>query len=195
MLIKGVVGNFAGQEFQVNGSLVFGRSPQGCNVLFPDNVRGVSRTHCKVDMAGGGATLTDMGSSYGTFLNGRKLAPYTPTPLNNGDTFWLGGQSNSFSFMDTPAVQPMNMAMAQQAGMSKNKGIGIIIGSVAAGLVIIILTGAMISMNNQAKIKQQEIEELKHERDEQQQMIDDFNNRSPIERIVDGVEGAFDLFH
>ena len=52
MIIKGMAGIFVGQEFKVNGSLVFGRSSQGCDVHFPDDTKGVSRTHCKVDSAG-----------------------------------------------------------------------------------------------------------------------------------------------
>lgn len=90
MKIRGMSGAYSGAEFIVQDSLVFGRNPQGCNVLFPDEVKGISRTHCKIDVAGNGATITDMGSSFGTFLNGKKITPYTPMPLNNGDTFYLG---------------------------------------------------------------------------------------------------------
>ncbi|MBQ9504754.1 MAG: FHA domain-containing protein [Lachnospiraceae bacterium] len=225
MVIRGMSGNFAGQDFQVNGSLVFGRSQQGCNVLFPDNVKGVSRNHCKVESNGVTATITDIGSSYGTFVNGRKLAPYTPTTLNNGDTFWLGDRANSFSFMGAPAAQPMNMGTPQmnvqpihmgvpnQGGMSKNKRTGIIIAAVAAGIVILILAGALISKNNEATRIQAEKErqeaEFEHEKErqqdiinnqnqkiqEQQSAIDNEKNKGPLEKIIEGADAAIGLFN
>ena len=40
MKIRGMSGAYSGAEFIVQDSLVFGRNPQGCNVLFPDEVRG-----------------------------------------------------------------------------------------------------------------------------------------------------------
>lgn len=103
MVIKGVRGNYSGQEIPLRESLIFGRSSQGCDVRFPDNIRGISRTHCKIENVGGMVTITDMKSSYGTFLNGRKLMPYTPVNLKPGDTFYLGDENNMFSVMGPSA--------------------------------------------------------------------------------------------
>ena len=142
MNVKGMGGIFAGQEFQVNGSLVFGRNPQGCDIHFPDNTKGVSRTHCKVDSAGGGLTLTDMGSSYGTFLNGRKLAPYSPATLNPGDTFWLGDRANSFTVSGTASS-----GRATSTNSSAGNNRKIIIAAAAAVLVLLIGTLLFINLN------------------------------------------------
>ena len=143
MVIRGMSGNFAGQEFQVNGSLVFGRSPQGCNVLFPDNVKGVSRNHCKVESNGASVTITDIGSSYGTFLNGRKLAPYTPTPLNNGDTFYLGDRANSFSVSGAPAAGGGSPA---KGGGTSSKNKNLIIGIAAGAIALVALAVILIAL-------------------------------------------------
>ncbi len=218
MTIKGMGGLFAGQEFQVNGSLVFGRNPQGCNVNFPDNTKGVSRMHCKVDIAGGSLTLTDMGSSYGTYLNGRKLTPYSPAALNPGDMFWLGDRANSFSVggvaVSSPVVNNPGGAVTMQNPRSADKN-KMMIGAVAAALVILILVIVIINQNSkisdqkntinsqetqlseqQDQINSQEnqLYQQQNEINSQQQQIDNFNNRGPLERIVDGVGGAFELF-
>ena len=48
-------------------------------------------------MSGGQLTLTDLGSSYGTFLaGGQKLLPNQPVPLRPGDRFYLGSEKESF---------------------------------------------------------------------------------------------------
>ncbi len=193
MIVKGMSGNYAGKDFSLEGSLVFGRNPQNCNILFPDNVKGVSRTHCKIDIAGMGAILTDMGSSFGTFLNGRKLAPYTPTPINIGDTFWIGGKENAFTLGNAlPArniqqaapLQPQGNSGGVQGSAGLTTGIKIAIAGGAA--VIVILIAVILSQQNKMDVQQMELE---HKQEE----IDDFNNRSPLERIIDGVGGVIDI--
>ncbi len=98
MDVSGQSGAFAGQKISLTGGrLVFGRSRGECDVVFPDNTKGISRRHCKVEICGNGVMITDLGSSYGTFVNGRKIPPNTPTSISPGDSFWLGDKSNSFS--------------------------------------------------------------------------------------------------
>jgi DNA-binding winged helix-turn-helix (wHTH) protein len=48
----------------------------------------VSRWHARVVLAAAGATIEDLGSKNGTFLNGRRLTG--PTPLAERDTIGLG---------------------------------------------------------------------------------------------------------
>jgi len=47
----------------------------------------VAMLHCQVVAQGGGATLTDRGSSGGTFANGQRVQQHTLTP---GDVFRVG---------------------------------------------------------------------------------------------------------
>jgi pSer/pThr/pTyr-binding forkhead associated (FHA) protein len=50
-----------------------------------------------VALSGGQVTLTDLGSSYGTFLaGGQKLAPNQPVTLRVGDRFYLGSEKEGF---------------------------------------------------------------------------------------------------
>jgi len=53
--------------------------------------QGVSRLHAALRMdAQGRLTITDMGSSNGTRVNGIKILPNTPHPLQHGDIVALG---------------------------------------------------------------------------------------------------------
>lgn len=52
--------------------------------------KGVSRLHAMIDCTQGNATITDMGSTNGVFLNGRQISPKTRQPLNDGDELQLG---------------------------------------------------------------------------------------------------------
>jgi DNA-binding winged helix-turn-helix (wHTH) protein len=51
---------------------------------------GVSRHHARIVVAGGEATLEDLGSKNGTFLRGQRLE--APTLLSDGERFQLGRQ-------------------------------------------------------------------------------------------------------
>jgi pSer/pThr/pTyr-binding forkhead associated (FHA) protein len=51
---------------------------------------GVSRRHAKVHQKGNRFFIEDVGSANGTFLNGQRLTPYLPHPLQNGDEIQLG---------------------------------------------------------------------------------------------------------
>jgi DNA-binding winged helix-turn-helix (wHTH) protein len=48
----------------------------------------VSRCHARVFVAGTTATIEDLGSKNGTYVNGARLEQ--PTLLNNGDEIWIG---------------------------------------------------------------------------------------------------------
>jgi len=48
----------------------------------------ISRRHCRIDIEGSAAVLTDLGATNGTFLGGRQVD--RPTPLSNGNRISLG---------------------------------------------------------------------------------------------------------
>lgn len=90
-------GRLAGKTFTVSGKSVIGRNPEKCNVLYPTDERGVSGVHCEIVSNGAMLTLSDLGSSYGTYLeNGQKLTPNTPVSLRNGDKFYVASRDNTF---------------------------------------------------------------------------------------------------
>lgn len=85
----------AGATAVVDGQILLGRSG-ACNLRFPASTAGVSANHCSVRFDGStnDFILMDMGSSFGTFFNGQKLAPNVPVRIRPGDRFTLGDSSN-----------------------------------------------------------------------------------------------------
>lgn len=95
--LQGVSGVFAGRRFSVSGPLRIGRDPARNDLVYPGNTQGISGAHCVLAPEGGGLSLTDLGSSYGTFLaGGQRLTPQQPVTLKPGDRFWLGSQQELF---------------------------------------------------------------------------------------------------
>lgn len=52
--------------------------------------RGVSREHAAIFGRGASVMVEDLGSTNGTLLNGERLDPYMPEPLQHGDQLQLG---------------------------------------------------------------------------------------------------------
>lgn len=95
--LQGISGAFAGRRFSVSGPLRIGRDPARNDLVYPGGTQGISGAHCVLTPEGGGLTLTDLGSSYGTFLaGGQRLTPQKPVSLKPGDRFWLGSQQELF---------------------------------------------------------------------------------------------------
>ena len=59
---------------------------------------GVSRRHAKIRQEGNRFFIEDVGSANGTFLNGQRLTPYLPYPLQKGDKLQLGTLQLSVEF-------------------------------------------------------------------------------------------------
>lgn len=95
--VQGQSGAFAGRRFAINGQVRIGRDPAANDLVYPGGAAGISGRHCVVALSGGQVTLTDLGSSYGTFLfGGQKLIPNQPVTLRVGDRFHLGSEKESF---------------------------------------------------------------------------------------------------
>lgn len=99
-ILRGMTGSYAGQSFDLlKGKVTIGRDPTFCNIVYEKSTPGISSRHCQLSYNPGEScfVLTDLGSSYGTFLgNGKKLAPNVPEKLYAGDTFFLCDLSNRF---------------------------------------------------------------------------------------------------
>jgi hypothetical protein len=76
----------AGAQVPVTGSIVLGRADDA-DLTLAD--AGVSRTHARVSAGAAGATIEDLGSSNGTFVNGERVD--SARPLTDGDQIQLGG--------------------------------------------------------------------------------------------------------
>jgi pSer/pThr/pTyr-binding forkhead associated (FHA) protein len=81
VVLTGAMGTFTLGE----GRHVVGRAETGAIVL--ESTKS-SRQHAAIDVAPGGATVTDLGSANGTFVNGQRLA--APHRLKTGETVMFG---------------------------------------------------------------------------------------------------------
>ena len=212
MTINGISGHYAQKSFPVDRVITFGRSPDSCNILFPDNVRGISRTHCKVEATPTGAIITDLGSSYGTFLNGNKLQPYTPVPLGNGDTFYLADKGELFTFSSAkyaPAVRNqytepdrIGGTPVQDQQKSKVKWIIGISAAVAAVLLIAMISGIYINRaedramqaEQQARDAQNAQQQAQYAQQQAQDALNQERNKGPLERTFETIDSWIDVF-
>lgn len=77
--------------------LILGRDP-GLDMTLVDG--SVSRRHAKLGGGGEAPEIVDLGSTNGTFVNGRKLAPHMSCRLMHGDRVKLGALSGQVSRED-----------------------------------------------------------------------------------------------
>lgn len=91
LYVTALSGPLRGQSYPVGpDGLLFGCDPS-CAVRFPAGTPGVSHQHCCIRFQQGVPTLTDLNSTYGTFMgDGRKLPPSYPAQLAAGSRFYLG---------------------------------------------------------------------------------------------------------
>lgn len=97
-VIRSMSSQHAGKAFPVGKApVIIGRNPAECVIVFIEGTPGVSGRHCSVYYSSdtGMFTLTDLNSSYGTFLsNGMKLTANSPINLKSGDSFYVGDKAN-----------------------------------------------------------------------------------------------------
>lgn len=76
--------------------ILIGRDPS-CRICYPANTPGISRKHCQVFWQGGHLMMMDLGSTSGTFVQGRgQITANIPVPLRQGDIFYLGEKRNGY---------------------------------------------------------------------------------------------------
>lgn len=84
-------------EISLDKAVHIGRVDPASNV-FPevyisnedDAAKSVSRRHARIMRQSGTVVVEDLASVNGTFLNGKRLDPYLPELLNDGDVLYLG---------------------------------------------------------------------------------------------------------
>jgi len=89
MILKGAAGDVT--EFPLGENSILGRSTTA-SVRLAD--REVSRKHSQIDKEGDDYVLRDLGSSNGTFLNGKRI--FGPTKLKDGDEVVIGTSKMEF---------------------------------------------------------------------------------------------------
>jgi pSer/pThr/pTyr-binding forkhead associated (FHA) protein len=87
--LVGTMGAYAGSIFPLNGTALDIGRDAGNPIALPGDTN-ASRKHATVQFTGGQATVTDNGSSNGTFVNGVRIAAQAPHPLRVGDEVQIG---------------------------------------------------------------------------------------------------------
>ena len=87
--LVGTMGAYAGSIFPLNSTALDIGRDAGNPIALPGDTN-ASRKHATVQFSGGQATVTDNGSSNGTFVNGVRIAAQSPHPLRVGDEVQIG---------------------------------------------------------------------------------------------------------
>lgn len=73
-----------------------GRAPSRCEIVLDQQYNMVSGVHCRIAFYDNYATVTDLNSTNGTFLNGTRLNPGEPMTAQNGATIYLASSACAF---------------------------------------------------------------------------------------------------
>ncbi len=97
LAIRCLSGELEGRLQAVTDPVTIGRNPQGCTLVYSNTAPGVSAEHCVLKPAEAGALeLTDLGSTYGTFVGTLQLTANMAKALHKGDQFCLGDGRNTY---------------------------------------------------------------------------------------------------
>ena len=88
-----------------------GRDPKACDIVFNNSsFRMVSRNHAELRVANGKWIVVDQNSSFGTFLNGQKIAQPQAISIGNSIQFGQGGPVVHVIWMEAESDSPSNKA-------------------------------------------------------------------------------------
>jgi len=104
-------------EYPLGASNVLGRSTTA-SVRLAD--REVSRKHSQIDREGDDWVLRDLGSSNGTFLNGKRI--FAPAKLKDGDEVMIGTSRMEFRLSSGP-VRPKNAEIVHGGDTGELEGV------------------------------------------------------------------------
>lgn len=68
-----------------------------CTITLPANAPGVSKHHCKLIFQEDQLRLTDLNSSYGTYIHSSRIPSGVPVVLKHGSSFCLGSEAYRFT--------------------------------------------------------------------------------------------------
>lgn len=95
MRLQAVSGVFTGKRYAIGSRVRIGRDA-GNELVYPQGTPGISGAHCEITFQNGQVYLRDLGSTYGTFVGGKKIQPNQQIPLQAGETFYLGQPQERF---------------------------------------------------------------------------------------------------
>ena len=93
--VQATDGVFAGHRYEIVSEVSFGRAPDNA-IVFPTDTKGVSSHHCVIIRSGDQLYIKDLGSTYGTALNGNTIPANQLVSAKVGDRFSLGSEDQAF---------------------------------------------------------------------------------------------------
>jgi len=118
-----------GSEFGLNRSIRIGRNKEN-DIDLPEDTS-ASQFHCKIDVIAGQAVIADLGSSNGTWVNGKKI--HKPVTLKHSDKILVGDSVLRLRVGDQPLV-------IEDKTKANPLGCGLLVGS---SLIAVIGVGAI----------------------------------------------------
>ena len=96
-VLRGIAGQYAGAVIPIEGTVTIGRDPTACQIVFPKDMPGISRTHCQIryDERTAVFVLKDL-STEGTVVKGTPVGRGRAISIHEGDVFCLVDQENAF---------------------------------------------------------------------------------------------------
>lgn len=92
-VIQGVL---KGRKYHLTGQRTMIGRAEEANIRYPADTRGISRKHCQVLKDTNGLMIMDLGSSWGTFIEGKgKIPANQPVVVSEGDMIHLGSEENT----------------------------------------------------------------------------------------------------
>lgn len=90
LALQGIQGYFSNITLFPKGEILIGTDASRCRLVYLSGEPGISGVHMRFWSDGRKSMLMDMGSSYGTFLNGKQMTPGLVYELYAGDMIELG---------------------------------------------------------------------------------------------------------
>lgn len=87
---------YDGRVIPITNGATIGRD-KGNTIVLPADTPGISRNHCRLDVQNGRVILTDLNSTYGILIHGKRIPPNTPVALNVGSSFSLASEQYTFT--------------------------------------------------------------------------------------------------
>lgn len=125
-------GERAGQEFRLSRPSIFIGRGEDSDIVLAE--QGVSRRHARLAQGPQGWTVTDLGTTNGTFVNGRRIPDSEPIPVQPGDRLSIGSS--------VLALQQVSPAPAAASRSRRNPLISIL----GAILFLLVLAAAVAAL-------------------------------------------------
>ena len=136
MELRAEQGELTGQIYRPERPIITVGRAQDSDIVLQE--QGISRLHARLQRGAQGWTITDLGSTNGTFVNGKRLAPQADLVLQAGDRITIG--SSVFAFREAERARSVERTASQNFAHPAVRVLGaVLFVAVLAGLVALLV--------------------------------------------------------